>query len=60
MCGIAGIINKTPRNFDYSTFCTLGISNDTRGGDSCGIFIYGKYECVVIDDKFFSYFFLGS
>ena len=39
MCGIAGIINKTPREFDYSTFCTLGIANDARGGDSCGVFM---------------------
>lgn len=60
MCGIAGIINKTPRNFDYSTFCTLGISNDVRGGDSCGIFIDGKYEYGINDHKLFSYFFLDS
>lgn len=44
MCGIAGIISPKRKKFDYSTFCTLGIHNDTRGGDSVGIFIDGKSE----------------
>lgn len=60
MCGIAGIINKTPRTFDYSTFCTLGISNDARGGDSCGVFIDGKYEYGVDKNKYFSSYFQNS
>lgn len=60
MCGIAGIINKTPRTFDYATFCTLGISNDARGGDSCGVFIDGKYEYGVDKNKFFSSYFQNS
>lgn len=60
MCGIAGIITKTPRVFDYSTFCTLGIANDARGGDSCGVFIDGKYEYGTGDTKLFSDYFLNS
>lgn len=60
MCGIAGIITKTPRVFDYSTFCTLGIANDARGGDSCGVFIDGKYEYGIGDTRFFSNYFLSS
>ncbi len=60
MCGIAGIINKTPRTFDYSAFCTLGIANDSRGGDSCGVFIDGKYEYGVDKRKFFSTYFPNS
>lgn len=60
MCGIAGIINKTPRAFDYSTFCTLGIANDSRGGDSCGVFIDGKYEYGVDKRKYFSTYFMDS
>lgn len=60
MCGIAGIINKTPREFDYSTFCTLGIANDSRGGDSCGVFIDGKYEYGVDKTKLFSNYFPDS
>ena len=57
MCGIAGIINKTPREFDYATFCTLGIANDSRGGDSCGVFIDGKYDYGVNENKLFSNYF---
>lgn len=57
MCGIAGIINKTPRDFDFSTFCTLGISNDARGGDSCGVFIDGRYGYGVGNNKFFTNYF---
>lgn len=44
MCGIAGIISQAPKKFDFTTFCTLGIHNDIRGGDSVGIFIDGKSE----------------
>lgn len=44
MCGIFGIINKKPSKFDSVTFNLLGFHNDTRGGDSCGIFIDGKVE----------------
>lgn len=57
MCGLAGIINKTPRKFDYSTFCTLGIANDARGGDSCGIFIDGKYDYGFDKTKLFANYF---
>lgn len=60
MCGIAGIINKMPRAFDFSTFCVLGIANDSRGGDSCGVFIDGRYEYGVGKEKFFSDYFMES
>ena len=53
MCGIAGIISTKEKPFDYSTFCHLGIDNDSRGGDSCGIFIDGKYEYGIGDTKLF-------
>ena len=49
-----------PRAFDYSAFCVLGIANDSRGGDSCGVFIDGKYEYGVDKNKYFSQYFLGS
>lgn len=40
MCGIFGQINKHHTGkFNYPAFTTLGITNDTRGGDSCGIYI---------------------
>lgn len=60
MCGIAGIISKTPRAFDYGTFCTLGIANDTRGGDSCGVFIDGRYEYGTGENKLFANYFQES
>ena len=35
-CGIGGYIGN---NFNKYKFNILGLYNDTRGGDSCGIFI---------------------
>ena len=44
-----------------TTFCTLGIANDSRGGDSCGYFIDGHYEYGYKDsDKLFRNFFQGN
>lgn len=61
MCGIWGIISSRPRKFDYSTFCTLGIANDSRGGDSCGYFIDGHYEYGASkDNKLFQWFFQNN
>ena len=42
MCGIWGIIYKEPHQLNKVLFNSLGVLNDTRGGDSCGIFIDGK------------------
>jgi len=54
-CGIFGIIN-TKKNlpFDYSTYCILGIANDLRGGDSCGVFIDGNYDWGAYQEKYFA------
>lgn len=61
MCGIFGVINgKKPKQFRYTAFAGLGILNDSRGGDSCGIFIDGKYEYGVNDKKLFKDFMLNS
>lgn len=60
MCGIFGIIKSEYSKFDYSTFCTLGIANDRRGGDSCGIFIDGVVEYGIGKERFFEDFFLQS
>lgn len=60
MCGLAGIINKKFVSFAYSTFCTLGIANDSRGGDSCGVFIDGRYEYGTNKKKLFKDFFTES
>ena len=60
MCGIAGIITKEFHDFDYSSFCTLGIANDSRGGDSCGYFIDDKYDYGVGREKYFQDFFIEN
>lgn len=60
MCGLAGIISKDSLPFDYSSFCVLGIANDSRGGDSCGVFIDGKYEYGVDANKYFQDYFPDS
>lgn len=54
-------MNNKPKSFDYSTFCALGIANDSRGGDSCGVFIDGQYKYgYKADDKYFQNYFLDS
>lgn len=53
MCGIFGILSKKSKKFDYPTFCTLGVANDARGGDSVGVFIDGKSQYGVDNNKLF-------
>lgn len=60
MCGIFGIINTKEHKFDSIAFNVLGINNDSRGGDSCGIFIDGEYEYGVNDKKLYYNFFPDS
>lgn len=60
MCGIFGIINKKSSKFDSTTFNVLGINNDSRGGDSCGVFIDGRYEYGVGKLKYFEDFYKVS
>lgn len=60
MCGIFGIITPKPRKFDLRAFCVLGVNNDSRGGDSCGVFIDKKYEYGVNEFKLFYSFFPKS
>ena len=61
MCGIAGILNLKPRKLDYPTFTTMGILNDERGGDACGIFIDGEVDYgTAVDDRDFRNYFTKS
>lgn len=60
MCGIFGIITPKPRKLDRRAFCVLGVNNDSRGGDSCGVFIDKKYEYGVNESKLFYSFFPKS
>lgn len=57
MCGIFAQINKKKQGkFNFPAFATLGVANDFRGGDSCGIFIDGKVEYGVDNQKLFAEF----
>ncbi len=60
MCGIFGMISRKPRPFNKRAFCTMGARNDSRGGDSCGVFIDGQVEYGVDEQKMFLNFFRKS
>jgi predicted glutamine amidotransferase len=60
MCGIFGMVSKRTKSFNKRAFCTMGVRNDTRGGDSCGVFIDGLVEYGVDKQKTFMSFFRNS
>lgn len=60
MCGIFGMISKKTKPFNKRAFCTMGARNDSRGGDSCGVFIDGLVEYGVDKKKLFISFFRES
>ena len=60
MCGLFGQINTKVEKFNYPIFCTLGVANDVRGGDSCGVFIDGKVEYGIDKSKHFLDFMVKS
>ena len=60
MCGIFGMVSRKPKAFNKRGFFTMGVRNDSRGGDSCGVFIDGKVEYGVDKQKFFIDFFRDS
>jgi predicted glutamine amidotransferase len=56
MCGISGYITNNKTLLKKSIIKTLGVFNDSRGGDSCGLFIDGEIEYGVEKNKLFSSF----
>ena len=60
MCGIFGQISVKAKAFNKRAFCTMGVRNDSRGGDSCGIFIDGNVEYGIDKQKLFINFFRDS
>lgn len=60
MCGLYGIINREVRPFRRDWFTVLGMANDRRGGDSCGVFIDGKVEYGIGKKALFEDFFWDS
>ena len=60
MCGLYGIINREKTTFRRDVFTILGIANDRRGGDSCGVFIDGEVEYGIGKNALFEDFFWNS
>lgn len=60
MCGIFGMVSRKTKPFNKRAFCTMGVRNDSRGGDSCGVFIDGLVEYGVDQKKLFLNFFRDS
>ena len=60
MCGIFGMISKKSKRFNKRAFFTMGVRNDSRGGDSCGVFIDKQVEYGVDKQKMFISFFRDS
>lgn len=60
MCGIFGSISKVPKKFNKRAFAVIGSDNDSRGGDSCGLFVDGDVEYGVDQNKKFIDFFVTS
>ena len=54
MCGIAAWAGENPKYFNKYKFDILGIFNDSRGGDSCGISTDGEiyYGLTTLDKKY--------
>lgn len=44
MCGLFGILSKEKVTIDKRAIAVLGLANDSRGGDACGLFIDGQVE----------------
>lgn len=60
MCGLFGFIGAKKEPINKFLLCILGVDNDSRGGDSCGLFIDEKVEYGLNNEKYFSNFFKES
>ena len=61
MCGLFGFISaKGDTYIDKKDFITLGIFNDSRGGDSVGILAKDQVEYGVEQNKLFINFYKTS
>lgn len=60
MCGIAAWSGSDPKNFDRNKFIILGIWNETRGTDSCGMSVDGVVRKGVNNNKVFRDFVAGT
>lgn len=53
MCGLFGWVGRNPKTFDKHKFDILGIMNETRGKDSCGISVDGDIMVGVDKTKIY-------
>lgn len=60
MCGLFGFIGKEKTPIHYSQLIQLGVDNDVRGGDACGIVIDDKVEYGIDKLKYFETFYKES
>lgn len=60
MCGLFGSVAQRAKKLNKRAICVMGSRNDSRGGDSCGLFIDGEVEYGVKDSKLFIDFFRDS
>jgi hypothetical protein len=64
MCGIFGYAGKYPKTFNKAKFDILGLYNNSRGGDSCGVTADGEiyyglrtsknYSDFIVDQQYLS------
>lgn len=59
MCGLFGYLGKKQK-INFGLLNMLGIDNDVRGGDSCGIFIDGEVEYGTGINKYYENFYNNS
>lgn len=53
MCGILAWAGKDPKNFDKMKFNILGVLNETRGKDSCGVTVDGEIHIGIDSNKLY-------
>lgn len=59
-CGIIAWAGKNPKNFNKLKFDILGIYNDSRGGDSCGITVDGEIFHGLLQNKEYKNFIVNK
>lgn len=60
MCGIIAWSGKDPKKFNQDKFNIIGIFNESRGGDSCGVAVDGEIYYGVDKDKHFEKFIINK
>lgn len=59
-CGLFGWFGKDVKDFDRNKLNILGLYNDSRGGDSCGITVDGEISVGLSNEKRFEDFICAS